>query len=258
MILHSDDLPARARLRLDAALADVAATFRGMTAAADEVQCDCHWGSEEELERLKSPDTELDPDLLHRTWTAPDWRDNGAVLRRILPQFSGELVRGRVQPMFGMEEVGRLFAWGAWQQWPAHQSAVVEEFLHAWWACGLVETDPAVPVHELLVLCTEASGTLDPWLAVWEKLDHPAAHRHLAEAVDEWDYDLLADELPWRTWHDEDEDRLRAGLSDWLVRHAPSRLRSAGAPEELLHRIRLIGLGGPARWEDPHWPHYRY
>ncbi|MFD9048712.1 hypothetical protein [Streptomyces zaomyceticus] len=255
MTPHSDDTPARSRLRLDAALADVTDTFRGMTAAADEVQCDCHWGSEEELARLKSPDTELDPGLLHRTWTAPDWRDKGAVLRRILPQFSGSLVRGRVEALSGMEEVGRVFAWADWRQWPADQSAAVEEFLHAWWAYSLVETDPAVPVHQLLVLCTEASGTLDPWLAVWETLDHPAAHGHLAEAAGQWDHELLADELPWRTWHD--EDLLRSGLADWLVGHALPRLRSRGAPEELLHRIRLIGLGGPARWEDPHWPNHR-
>ncbi|WTT05885.1 hypothetical protein OG361_10495 [Streptomyces sp. NBC_00090] len=252
--MHPDDTPAR--LRLDAALADVAVTFRGMIAAADEVQCDCHWGSAEELAQLKSPDAELDPDLLYRTWTAPDWRDKGAVLRRILPQFSRDLVRGRVEPLFGVEDVGLVFAWGEWHRWPAPQSAAVAEFLHAWWAYSLVETDPAMPVHELLVLCTEASGTLAPWLTVWETLDHPVAHRHLAEAADRWDYDLLADELPWRTWHD--EDRLRTELAAWLVHHARPRLRDQDAPEELLHRIRLIGLSGPARWEDPHWPDYRY
>ncbi|MER5961818.1 hypothetical protein [Streptomyces sp. NPDC002057] len=256
MTPRSDDTPVRARLRLDAALAEVATAFRGATAAADEVQCDCHWGGEEELARLKSPDLELDPDLLHRTWSAPDWRDKGAVLRRVLPQFSVALVHGLVEPMSGMEDVGRVFAWGGWDRWPARQSAAVGEFLHAWWAYSLVETDPAVPVHELLVLCAEASGTLDPWLAVWETTDHPAAHRHLAEAADQWDHDLLADELPWRTWHD--EDRLRTGLAAWLVRHAHPRLRSRGAPGELLHRIRLIGLSGPARWEDPHWPNHRY
>ncbi|MGW0856883.1 hypothetical protein [Streptomyces sp. NPDC002690] len=34
--------------------------------------------------------------------------------------------------------------------------------------------------------------------------------------------------------------------------------RAHGAPEELLHRPRLIGLTGPARWEDPHWPGHRF
>ncbi|MFE2626089.1 hypothetical protein ACFXKH_39525, partial [Streptomyces caelestis] len=56
-----------ARLRLDRALDGLDDTFRGMTARADEVQCDCHWGSPEELALLKTPDVDLSPDLLRRT-----------------------------------------------------------------------------------------------------------------------------------------------------------------------------------------------
>ncbi|MBT2232269.1 hypothetical protein [Nonomuraea sp. NEAU-A123] len=55
-----------ARLRLDAALADLAVTFRGMTARPDEHNCPCHWGSAENLALLKVPDVELYPDLLRR------------------------------------------------------------------------------------------------------------------------------------------------------------------------------------------------
>ncbi|MEV0174644.1 hypothetical protein AB0I00_26435 [Streptomyces sp. NPDC050803] len=251
-----DDAPAR--LRLDRALDGLAVTFRGMTARSDEAQCTCHWGSEEELALLKVADVELDPDLLRRTWEAGDWRDHGAVLRRILPQFGRELAGGRVKPMFGMDEVGRSFARGHWREWPAEQSAAVWEFLRAWWDLSLTDPDPAVAVHELLVLCTEASGTLTPWLGAWEALDHPVADRHLAVAVGEWDYDLLVDVLPWDAW--EDGEGLRVELAAWLVRHAPARLKATqDVPEELLHHIRLIGLTGPARWDDPHWPEqYRY
>ncbi|MGV9348718.1 hypothetical protein ACWDSD_28670 [Streptomyces spiralis] len=244
------------RLRLDRAMDSLAVTFRGMTARSDETQCDCHWGSEEELALLKTPDVELDPDLLDRTWRAPDWTDHGAVLRRILPQFARALVGGLVEPLFGMDEVGLSFTRGHWQQWPAHQSAAVSEFLRAWWAHSLIEPDPAVPVYEVLALCAEASSVLGPWLGTWEALDHPVADRHLAEAAAHWEYDLLGDQLPWDTWHD--ADALRTELAGWLVRHAPARLRAQGAPEELLHRIRLIGLTGLARWEDPHWPGHRY
>lgn len=185
--------PDNTRLRLDRALDDLSAVFRGMTARSDENQCDCHWGSQEELALLKIPGVELDPDLLRRAWDAPDWSDHGAVLRRILPQFARELVAGRVAPMFGMHEVGRCFARGDWKQWPARQSAAVREFLHAWWTHSLTDPDPAVPVHELFALCTEASGTLTEWLDVWEALDHPVADRHLAVAADEWEYRLLGD-----------------------------------------------------------------
>lgn len=245
-----------ARLRLDSALDCLAVTFRGMTARGDENQCDCHWGSEEELAQLKVPDVELDPDLLHRTWDAPDWNDHGAVLRRILPQFARALVSGLVEPMFGMYEVGRSFARGHWRQWPTHQRAAVWEFLHAWWAHSLTEPDPAVPVHEVLALCAEASATLSPWLTTWEALDHRVSDRHLAEVAAHWEYDLLGDQLPWDAW--DNADALRTELAAWLVRHASARLRARDVPEELLHRIRLIGLTGPARWEDPHWPNHRY
>ncbi|MFH9721859.1 hypothetical protein ACH4M4_02680 [Streptomyces sp. NPDC017254] len=246
-----DDTPAR--LRLDLALDGLAVAFRGATARSDEVQCDCHWGSSEEVALLKVPDVELDPDLLHRTWTAVDWSDHGAVLRRILPQFAGALAAGRVEPLFGPYEVGQSFARGHWRQWPAHQAAAVREFLHAWWGLSLTDPDPVHPVHELLALCTEASGTPGPWLAVWEALDDETADRHLATAADDWEFDLLRDELPWDP-RSEDADSKRIELTRWLVRHAPARLRPEDGHEELLHRIRLMGLTGPARWEDPHWP----
>ncbi|MFC8509865.1 hypothetical protein ACFU3J_20230 [Streptomyces sp. NPDC057411] len=223
-----------------------------MTARGDETQCVCHWGDPEELARLKIPDVLLDASLLRRTWTAPDWKDHGAVLRRILPQFARALVDGLVEPWFATHEIGRTFARGKWRQWPGRQSAAVEEFLNAWWAHALTTPDPVVRPYDLLALCAEASGTLGPWLGTWEALGHHVADRHLVEAAARWEEDLLGDGLPWDAW--EGEETLGAELSAWMVRHAPARLRAGGAPEELLHRIRLLGLTGPARWEDPHWP----
>lgn len=244
--------PLPPRLRLNAALNGLAATFRGMTAQPDEDNCECHWGSAEELAQLKVPDAELDPDLLRRTWQASDWNDHASVLRRILPQLATALVDGLVEPLFGMAEVGRSFARGQWQRWPAGQAAAVREFLHAWWANTLTDPDPAVPAHEVLALSAEASATLGPWLDIWEALTDPIADQRLAEAVVHWQYDLLQDQLPWQTW--EDEDETCAELIAWLVRHAPARLQVHGVDEKLLHRIRLLGLTGCASREDPHWP----
>ncbi|WP_267897226.1 hypothetical protein [Streptomyces albireticuli] len=42
------------------------------------------------------------------------------------------------------------------------------------------------------------------------------------------------------------------------MRHAPARLRAHDTPEELLDRVRLLGLTGVDRWEDPHWPGHPY
>ncbi|MFE6836342.1 hypothetical protein ACFVFI_16130 [Streptomyces sp. NPDC057705] len=251
----TDPDEAAARARLDRALDRLAVTFRGMTARADEVQCDCHWGSAEELARLKVPDTELDPDLLHRAWSTPDWSDHGAVLRRVLPQFARELTAGLGAHAYAIDHVGTSFARGAWQQWPAEQSAAVREFLHAWWAHTLRTPDPPVPAEDLLPLVREASGTLGPWLAVWEATVGPVPDHHLAETLDSWTTQLLVGYLPWSsgssTW--EEDVAVHDELTSWFARHAPARLRARGASEELLEDVRLLGLPGPARGEDPHW-----
>ncbi|MGW7449180.1 hypothetical protein [Kitasatospora sp. NPDC054795] len=246
----------RAELRLGAALEGLALALRGATARPEEHNCECHWGSAEELALLKVPGVRLDPDLLRRSWQAPDWSDHGSVLRRVLPQLACAVVDSRSESSRYQDEIGLSLARGRWQEWPREQAAAVREFLHAFWAHGLVTPDPLADVRGTLVLCVEASGELSPWLDVWEALEHPAADRNLAEAVDAWDYDLLVDRLPWRTRHD--KDAMVAVLTAWLARHAPARLRAHNAPEDLLHRLRLIGLTGPARWDDPHWPHYSY
>ncbi|WP_030299458.1 hypothetical protein [Streptomyces katrae] len=243
-------------MRLDAALHRLAVTFRGSVVDPDEVQCDCHWGSAEELALLKTADVELDPDLLNRTWRETDWRDRASVLRRILPQFARALVSGSVEPVGTLGKAGSLFAEGTWQEWPAQQSEAVGEFLHAWWAHTLADACPAFPAHEVLEVCTGASGTVTPWLAVWEQQDDPTANQHLATALDFWEYDLLQDTLPLHTdyWEEEDKEKARVELTTWVVRHAPARLRVQGAPEHLLHAVRLLGLTGPDRWDDTHWP----
>ncbi|RZU29410.1 hypothetical protein EV284_5626 [Streptomyces sp. BK022] len=238
-----DDTPAR--VRLDRALDDLAVTFHGMAARPDETQCVCHWGSPDELALLKVPDRELDPDLLRRTWSAPDWNDHGAVLRRVLPQFGRALVGG-AEPAYATGEIGQSFARSDWLRWPPRQRESVREFLHAWWSHSLTDPAPPIPVHALLTLCTEASATLTPWLAAWEALDHPTADQYLAEAAALWVRDLLYDDFPWPTWHD--EDALRAELITWLARHTPARI-----PAHDADRIRLASLPTPARWEDPHW-----
>ncbi|MEU6218478.1 hypothetical protein ABZ845_13300 [Streptomyces sp. NPDC047022] len=255
--MHLADPPARRRL--SAALDSLAVTFRGMTAHPDESNCDCHWGSPEELRLLKTPDVVLEPDLLRRTWRAIDWTDHAAVLRRILPQFANALVSGRADPLFGLEEAGFSFARARWQQWPDDQAGPVREFLHAWWAYSLTDPDAAVPAYQVFAMCAEASGTLRPWLADWETRTGCLSDRRLAEAAAEWEYVLLGDSLPWRVGrYEHDEEELRAELVAWLLGHAAPRLRESGASADLRHRIRLLGLTDEDRWTDPHWPGHRY
>ena len=249
--------PCSARRRLSAALENLSVTFHGMTAHPDERNCECHWGSPEELSLLKRPDVELEPDLLRRTWQAIDWTYHAAVLRRILPQFATVLVAGRAEPLFGLEEAGYSFARGRWQQWPDGQAAAVREFLHAWCVQSLTDPDAAVPAHQVLVMCAEASGTLAPWLADWEEQTGSLSDRRLVEAAAEWEYELLGERLPWSVgWYEHDEEELRAELVAWLLGHAAMRLRESGASVDLQHRIRLLGLSGKDRWTDPHWPGY--
>ncbi|MER6996935.1 hypothetical protein [Streptomyces sp. NPDC000410] len=255
--MHLADHPARRRL--SAALAGLAVTFRGMTAHPDEHNCECHWGSPEELALLKTPDVELEPDLLRRTWQAIDWSDHAAVLRRVLPQFATVLVAGHAEPLFGLEQAGYSFARGRWQQWPDDQAGPVREFLHAWWVQSLTDPDAVVPAHQVFVMCAEASGTVRPWLGEWEKQTGDLSDRRLAEAAAEWEYELLGDRLPWSVgWYEHDEEEMRTELVTWLLDHAAPRLRESGASTDLQHWIRLLGLTDEARWTDPYWSGHRY
>ncbi|MES4890258.1 hypothetical protein [Streptomyces sp. NPDC096012] len=255
--MHLADHPARRRL--GAALDDLDVTFRGMTAHPDEHNCECHWGSSQEISLLKTPDAELEPDLLRRTWQAVDWTDHAAVLRRILPQFARALVAGRAAPRYEPEEAGASFARGRWQQWPEDHAGAVREFLHAWWEQSLTDPHAVVPAHRVFVLCAEASGSVGPWLAQWEERTGHLSDRRLAEAAAKWEYELLGDSLPWTVgWYDHDAEEMRARLVAWLLGPGASRLRESGAPADLQHRIRLLGLDGEARWTDPHWPGHRY
>ena len=77
-----------------------------------------HWGSAEELASLKVPDIELEPDLLRRTWQAPDWHDHALVMRRVLPQLASALVTGGVSDYY-LVDVGDSLARAQWQRWPA-------------------------------------------------------------------------------------------------------------------------------------------
>ncbi|MET8257861.1 hypothetical protein ACFYPG_03690 [Micromonospora sp. NPDC005553] len=248
--------PTPPRRRLDAALAHLAITFRGMTAHPDDGNCECHWGSAEELALLKTPDVELDPDLLRRTYWAGDWGFPAAMLRRILPQLAAALVSGEVERLASMDHAGRAFALGRWQEWPTEQSTAIREFLDAWWVVTLTDPDAEVPPHAVLAMLVEASGVLGRWLDAWATATSPLANQRLAEAFGEWEYDLLCEDLPWSTWEltGDEEERLRVELTAWLLQHAPARLRMIGADPKRLHRIRLLGLAGPARWDDPHWP----
>lgn len=254
--MHLADHPAGSRL--GAATDNLAVVFRGMTARPDESNCECHWGSPDELALLKTPDVELEPDLLRRTWQATDWTDSAAVLRRVLPQFAKVLVAGRADPLFGLQEAGQAFARGGWQQWPDDHAGPVREFLHAWWANSLTDPDAVVPAHEVFVMCAEASGTVGPWLAEWEKQTGHLSDRRLVEAAAEWEYELLGDSLPWSGWYGHDEEEMRTELVAWFLGHAAVRLRESGASEDLQHRIRLLGLTDEDRWMDPHWPGHRY
>lgn len=240
---------------LDAALNRLAETFRGMTARADETNCECHWGSAEELASLKVPDVELDPDLLGRTWQAPDWDDHASVMRRVLPQLATALVTGGVEDYF-LVDVGDSLARARWQQWPAEQVDAVRDFLHAWWAHCLTGSDPPAPVHEAFALCTEASGTVGPWLTSWEGTLHPLADQRLAEALAQWDFYLLEETLPWSTM--DNEEQKRRDLTVWLLRHAPSRLGSHNDSDHLRNVLRLMAIPGLTRFDDPRWPFPAY
>ncbi|CCH19397.1 hypothetical protein [Micromonospora lupini] len=231
--------------QLEAALAEVAAAFRGMTAHQLESNCECHWGSAEELALLKTPDVPLDDDLLQRTYWLGDWIYHGPLLRRIMPQVTRGLVTGQVEPIGGLE---RNFIRGRWQEWPAAQRDAVRAFLDAWWLHVLVAPGAKVTAHEALQFLAEVSVQVTPWLTTWESLlTNPTAARRLAVAVDDWMYDLSDDALPWRSEHDGTD--WCPTLSLWVLRHAPRVLREQDASAERQDDVRRLALPLDARWD---------
>lgn len=237
--------------RLRAALDQIRKVFVGMTARPDETNCECHWGSAEELALLKVPGVPLDPDLLYRTWSVPDWEDHGAVIRRILPQLAEALVVGEcLRP----QEAGRSLARSGWRDWPAAQSTTISGFLHAWWARTLEVADPPQPASDVFETCVTASGSVTPWLAQWAARRDPVADRHLLDAVEGWTYDLVGDQLPWTLHWDDDETALARELNAWLARHAPARLAAQGAEPFLLHRMGMLGVPIEVRWDEERCP----
>ncbi|MBO4139911.1 hypothetical protein J5U46_07100 [Micromonospora tulbaghiae] len=232
---------------LDEALAGVAVAFQGTTAHEQESNCECHWGSAEELALLKTPDVPLDDDLLGRTYGTADWHYPGPLLRRILPQLTQHLVAGDAISRTGAPGLGYFFATARWQEWPAGQQDALREFLNAWWLHVLVEPDAKVSAHDGLSFLAEATIKFNPWLAAWaEALVDEVTRRRLVEAVDEWMYDLRGNALPWPSWHD--VDTWVPALQLFVVRHAPGALREHNASVELLDDVRRLGLSDPERW----------
>ncbi|WP_404959385.1 hypothetical protein [Streptomyces sp. 147326] len=80
------------------------------------------------------------------------------------------------------------------------------------------------------------------------------AEQSAAGTLDSWTTRLLAGFLPWpsgsSTW--EEDEAVHEELTSWFARHAPARLCAHGASGELLEDVRLLGVPGPARAEDPH------
>ncbi|MEU1459534.1 hypothetical protein ABZ467_02370 [Streptomyces sp. NPDC005727] len=135
-----------------------------------------------------------------------------------------------METLFDPEEAGSSFARARRQRWPDEHADPVRELLHAWWVQSLTDADAAVPAHQVFAVRAEASGTVGPWPADWEKESGHLSDRRLAEAAAEWECELLGDGLPWRVgWYEHDEEKMRVQLVAWLLGPAAVRLRESGA-----------------------------
>ncbi|MGW1072475.1 hypothetical protein [Streptomyces sp. NPDC002537] len=234
--------------RLGAALDRIREVFGGMATHPEESNCECHWGGPEEVALLRTPDAPLDPDLLYRTWHDVGWRDDAALVRRLLPQVAEVLVEGWEK---GLDWSGLPFWRAKWRDWPGEQADAVREFLHAWWAHTLETDTPPYPAHEVFDMCATASGTVTPWLAQWEVCQDPVADRHLLEVVECWIYDLGGDKLPnsWWCW-DDNATAVAHEMNTWLAHHAVPRLSAQNADPDLVQRVRRLGLPLELRWDE--------
>lgn len=225
---------------LDAAVARVRSVFAGM-AGPDEEGCDrCHISGETAL--LRTPDVPLPADMVsYYMFEAPNhFADHAAAIRRLLPDFAGHLVAGRIEPAYyQMSGLARA----RWQNWPDDQRAAVSGFLDAWWADALASAVPSTTVERVFLACVAASSTVTPFLAHWAaQPEGGIADDHLAAVAQLWITDLLNEESVIREWHDHDRDEPLAEMQAWLYEHAPDRLAAQGADVELVLNVCLLGL----------------
>ncbi|BDH04605.1 hypothetical protein [Streptomyces seoulensis] len=233
---------------LTAALAEIDVVFNGEASRA-EFGCARYCCTAEDAAYLRSPHTRVPAALLNRfLYKSPQhFADHAAAMRRLLPQGAHAMADGT------LEDTG----WGPlglsrvdWRSWPGAQARAVEVFFGAWWREALGAAEPPYPVRDMFEVCCSVLGEAAPLLAVWEA--GPEADAHLADCVEWWSHDLLADRWPFTWWRPDDEPHTREELQTWLGRHAPARLRSLGLTD-LADRTALLALPYDTRWNDPYW-----
>ncbi|MER8030373.1 hypothetical protein ABTZ78_15585 [Streptomyces bauhiniae] len=233
---------------LTAALAEIDAAFNGEASRA-ESGCARRCCTAEDAAYLRTPHTRVPAELLNRfLYKSPQhFADHGAAMRRLMPQAAHALADGTLEDA-GWGPLGLSRA--DWQSWPHRQARAVETFVRAWWRAALTTAEPPYPVTDMFETCCCVLGAAAPLLAGWEA--GPEADAHLADCVEWWSYNLLADRWPFTWWRPADEPRARVELQTWLGEHAPARLRPLGLTD-LADRAALLALPYDTRWNDPYW-----
>jgi hypothetical protein len=238
---------------LSAAVDRVRAVFAGMTSPHETGCGRCHLPEETAL--LRVPDVAL-PDEVLRMYAheVPDhFDDHPAAMRRILPQLAEQLAARRWTAFdaYDLTGLGR----SGWRTWPAEQADAIRAFLDAWWADTLATELDEWYAIEVFQACATAGGTVTPYLARWaaQPLGGPA-DRYLARFVEWWIDELLGDDTAvFRWWCHYECDEPVAELQEWILAHAPARLRARGADPLLLFRTGLLALPYDERFTGGVW-----
>jgi hypothetical protein len=178
--------------------------------------------TEADEEALRLPPRQVTRDALAQFVGSPSdhYDEYSTVLRRLFPAVADALAAGELHVDAGLT-LSRLQE-AEWDAWPPAERAAVVDFLQALYVDVLTHRPPkpgeGLFAEELLSGVASATGTLTPWLDVWNSLDHHRTAAHLVSVVNMQGEELLdpdADLYGW--WPEGAAVPLRRWLcQDWI------------------------------------------
>ncbi|MEV6589769.1 hypothetical protein [Streptomyces acidicola] len=150
------------------------------------------------------------------------WDDFPRLYRRLAPRIIRSVVTGRLHADENLIATRLLEA--GWSTWDAPLAGALRDVWSAWWEASLHTHPSPVSVRDTLSLITVATGSLRPWLDMWNATRTPAADAHLTDFIDDVLVEFQIVDLHMGFY---DEYHAAPELLDWLLTDVRDRLDDA-------------------------------
>jgi len=170
------------RVELVAALDHLDEVFRGIKPPADPGGCDFCWPNGWDV--LLGPVAEVsEDDLVSFAMEGPDhWDAYSTMLRRFFPRIARLLADGQLHVDAGW--VLSHLTDAEWTTWDQEEQRAVGEYLDAIFRKILSEKPQGdLDGQEILGVVSAATGDVEPWLGVWDRLPGTAKWSHVPALV---------------------------------------------------------------------------